>query len=131
MSLISLPSVCLHCPHVLCSPVQGSVAETTLHMMAAAKSSAKLENQSIIDYKITEPHGNYCREVDKYYIAEEEKIADFGKKKYLQIYCSKRADCPLLENRCVMDWGETPSTYIGKYFEKDEPSDLGPPSLLY
>ena len=43
----------------------------------------------------------------------------------------KRADCPLLENRCVMDWGETPSTYIGKYFEKDEPSDLGPPSLLY
>ena len=30
-----------------------------------------------------------------------------------------------------MDWGETPSTYIGKYFEKDEPSDLGPPSLLY
>ena len=47
MSLISLPSVCLHCPQVLCSPVQGSVAETTLHMMAAAKSSAKLENQMI------------------------------------------------------------------------------------
>ena len=43
----------------------------------------------------------------------------------------KRVDCPLLENRCVMDWGKTPSTYIGKYFEKDEPSDLGPPSLLY
>ena len=32
---------------MLCSPVQGSVAETTLHMMAAAKSSAKLENQMI------------------------------------------------------------------------------------
>ena len=74
MSLISLPSVCLHCPQVFCSPVQGSVAETTLHMMAAVKSSAKLENQSITDYKITEPRGNYCREVDKYYIAEEEKL---------------------------------------------------------
>ena len=75
MSLISLPSVCLHCPQVFCSPVQGSVAETTLHMMAAVKSSAKLENQSITDYKITEPRGNYCREVDKCYIAEEEKLA--------------------------------------------------------
>ena len=77
MSLISLPFVCLHCPQVLCSPVQGSVAETTLHMMAAVKSSAKLENQSITDYKITEPRGNYCREVD---IAEEEKLAYFGRK---------------------------------------------------
>ena len=80
MSLISLPSVCLHCPQVLCSPVQGSVAETTLHMMAAVKSSAKLENPSFTDYKITEPRGNYCREVDKCYIAEEEKLAYFGRK---------------------------------------------------
>ena len=51
-------------------------------MMAAVKSSAKLENQRITDYKITttEPRGNFCGEVDKYYIAEEEKIADFGRK---------------------------------------------------
>ena len=94
MSLISLPSVCLHCPQVLCSPVQGSVAETTLHMMAAAKSSAKLENQSIIDYKITEPHGNYCREIDKYYIAEEEKIADFGKKNTSKFIVQKGLTAP-------------------------------------
>ena len=64
-------------------------------------------------------------------LQKKKKLPILVKKKYLQIYCSKRADCPLLENRCVMDWGETPSTYIGKYFEKDEPSDLGPPSLLY
>ena len=96
MSLISLPSVCLHCPQVFCSPVQGSVAETTLHMMAAVKSSAKLENQRFTFYRITttEQRGNFCREVDKYYIAEEEKIADFGRKITSKFIVQKRLTAP-------------------------------------
>ena len=106
MSLISLPSVGLHRPQVFCSPVQGSVAETTLHMMAAAKSSAKLENQSIIDYKITEPHGNYCREIDKYYIAEEEKIADFGRKNTSNFIVQKGLTAPCWKIDVLWIWGK-------------------------
>ena len=106
MSLISLPSVCLHCPQVLYSPVQGSVAETTLHMMAAVKSSAKLENQSITDYKITEPRGNYCREVDKYYIAEEEKIADFGRKITSKLIVQKGLTAPCWKIEVLWNGGK-------------------------
>ena len=110
MSLISLPSVCLQCPHVLCSPVQGSVAETTLHMMAAVKSSAKLENQRITDYKITttEPRGNFCGEVDKYYIAEEEKIADFGRKITSKFIVQKRLTAPCWKIEVLWIGGKPP-----------------------
>ena len=106
MSLISLPSVCLHCPQVFCSPVQGSVAETTLHMMAAVKSSAKLENQSITDYKITEPRGNYCREVDKCYIAKEEKLADFGRKITSKLIVQKGLTAPCWKIEVLWNGGK-------------------------